>query len=140
MELFPAVRFIHAKAWDIASIRAKKKSRTTMENPLKETNQKKTWLKIVSNKYLLISLLFGVWMLFLDNYSYMDQRKVNKQMHELQDNKKYYQEEIRKDNQSIKLLKNQDQVEKYAREKYYMKRENEDIYIVEYEGDTLKNK
>lgn len=111
-----------------------------MENPLKETNQKKTWLKIVSNKYLLISLLFGVWMLFLDNYSYMDQRKVNKQMHELQDNKKYYQEEIRKDNQSIKLLKNQDQVEKYAREKYYMKRENEDIYIVEYEGDTLKNK
>lgn len=111
-----------------------------MENPLKETNQKKTWLKIVSNKYLLISLLFGVWMLFLDNYSYMDQRKVNKQMHELQDNKKYYQEEIRKDNQSIKLLKNQDQVENYAREKYYMKRENEDIYIVEYEGDTLKNK
>ena len=111
-----------------------------MENPLKETNQKKTWLKIVSNKYLLISLLFGVWMLFLDNYSYMDQRKVNKQMHELQDNKKYYQEEIRKDNQSIKLLKNQDQVEKYAREKYYMKKENEDIYIVEYESDTLKNK
>ena len=77
-------------------------------------------------------------MLFLDNYSYMDQRQLNKQIDELQDNKKYYQEEIKKDNQSIKLLKNQDQVEKYAREKYYMKRENEDIYIVEYEGDTIK--
>ena len=109
-----------------------------MENPLEETKQKKTWLKIVSNKYLLISLLFAVWMLFLDNYSYMDQRQLNKQIDELQDNKKYYQEEIKKDNQSIKLLKNQDQVEKYAREKYYMKRENEDIYIVEYEGDTIK--
>jgi cell division protein FtsB len=109
-----------------------------MENPLKETIQKKPWLKIVSNKYLLISLLFAVWMLFLDNYSYMDQRQLNKQIDELQDNKKYYQEEIKKDNQSIKLLKNQDQVEKYAREKYYMKRENEDIYIVEYEGDTIK--
>jgi cell division protein FtsB len=109
-----------------------------MENPLEETKQKKTWFKIVSNKYLLISLLFAVWMLFLDNYSYMDQRQLNKQIDELQDNKKYYQEEIKKDNQSIKLLKNQDQVEKYAREKYYMKRENEDIYIVEYEGDTIK--
>jgi cell division protein FtsB len=109
-----------------------------MENSLEETKQKKTWFKIVSNKYLLISLLFAVWMLFLDNYSYMDQRQLNKQIDELQDNKKYYQEEIKKDNQSIKLLKNQDQVEKYAREKYYMKRENEDIYIIEYEGDTIK--
>jgi len=111
-----------------------------MENPLKETNLKKPWFKIVSNKYLLISLLFCVWMLFLDNYSYMDQRQLNKQMNELQDNKKYYQEEIRKDKENIKLLKSQDQVEKYAREKYYMKKENEDIYIVEYESDTLKNK
>ena len=109
-----------------------------MENPLKETIQKKPWLKIVSNKYLLISLLFAVWMLFLDNYSYMDQRQLNKQIDELQDNKKYYQDEIKKDNQSIKLLKNQDQVEKYAREKYYMKRENEEVYIIEYEGDTIK--
>jgi hypothetical protein len=55
-----------------------------MENPLEETKQKKPWLKIVSNKYLLISLLFGVWMLFLDNYSYMDQRQLNKQIDELE--------------------------------------------------------
>ena len=109
-----------------------------MENPLEETKQKKPWLKIVSNKYLLISLLFGVWMLFLDNYSYMDQRQINNQIDELQDNKKYYQDEIRKDKENIKLLKNQDQVEKYAREKYYMKKDSEDNYIIEYEGDTLK--
>ncbi len=111
-----------------------------MENPLEETKQKKPWLKIVSNKYLLISLLFGVWMLFLDNYSYMDQRQINNQIDELQDNKKYYQDEIRKDNQSVKLLKNQDQVEKYAREKYHMKKDSEDVFIIEYEGDTIKNK
>ena len=109
-----------------------------MENPLEETKQKKPWLKIVSNKYLLISLLFGVWMLFLDNYSYMDQRQINNQIDELQDNKKYYQDEIRKDNQSVKLLKNQDQVEKYAREKYHMKKDSEDVFIIEYEGDTIK--
>ena len=107
-----------------------------MENPLEETKQKKPWLKIVSNKYLLISLLFGVWMLFLDNYSYMDQRQINNQIDELQDNKKYYQDEIRKDKENIKLLKNQDQVEKYARENYYMKKDSEDIYIIEFEGDS----
>ena len=110
-----------------------------MENPLEESKQKKTWLKIVSNKYLLISLLFAVWMLFLDNYSYMDQRQLNKQINELKDNKKYYQVEIRKDKENIKLLKNQDQVEKYGREKYHMKKTNEDVYIIEYEGDTIKN-
>jgi cell division protein FtsB len=109
-----------------------------MKNPLKNTIQKKPWLKIISNKYLLILLLFGTWMLFLDNYSYMDQRVLNKQIDELQDNKKYYQDEIRKDKENIKLLKNQDQVEKYAREKYYMKKDSEDIYIVEFEGDTIK--
>ena len=77
-------------------------------------------------------------MLFLDNYSYMDQRVLNKQIDELQDNKKYYQDEIRKDKENIKLLKNQYQVEKYAREKYYMKKDSEDVYIVEFEGDTIK--
>lgn len=110
-----------------------------MKNPLKKTIQKKTWLKkIISNKYLIILLLFSGWMLFLDNYSYMDQRVLNKQIDELQDNKKYYLDEIRKDKENIKLLKNQDQVEKYAREKYYMKKDSEDIYIVEFEGDTIK--
>ncbi len=77
-------------------------------------------------------------MLFLDNYSYMDQRVLNKQIQGLEENKKYYQEEIEKDKQNIKLLKNPEQVEKYAREKYYMKKDSEDIYIVEFEGDTIK--
>lgn len=68
----------------------------------------------------------------------MDQRVLNKQIQGLEENKKYYQEEIEKDKQNIKLLKNPDQVEKYAREKYYMKKDSEDIYIVEFEGDTIK--
>jgi cell division protein FtsB len=80
---------------------------------------------------------FIVWMLFLDNTSYMEQRILNKQLNELEDNKKYYQNEIKKDDENIKLLKNPDQIEKYAREKYYMKRDSEDIYIIEFENDSL---
>ena len=112
-----------------------------MQNPLKNSIEKRPWLKFMSNKYVLILLFFITWILFLDNYSYLDQRVLNKQIEELEDNKKYYQDEIRKDQENIKHLKNPNQIEKYAREKYYMKKDSEDIYIIEFEGDStaIKN-
>ncbi len=78
-------------------------------------------------------------MIFLDNYSLLDHRVLNKEIEELEDNKKYYQDEIKLDEEKIKLLKNPDQIEKYAREKYYMKRDSEDIYIIEFEEDLPKD-
>ena len=96
-------------------------------------------LKILGNRYVIVLVFFIIWMLFLDNTSYVEHRILNKQLESLEDNKKYYQDEIKKDNENIKLLKNQDQIEKYAREKYYMKRDNEDIYIIEFEGDSIKD-
>ena len=96
-------------------------------------------LKILGNRYVIVLAFFTVWMLFLDNTSYMEHRILNKQLNELEDNKKYYQDEIKKDEENIKQLKNPDQIEKYAREKYYMKRDSEDIYIIEFEGDTIQD-
>jgi len=96
-----------------------------------------SWFRFLSNKYVWVLGFFIVWMIFLDNYSWLDHRILNKQIEELEDNKKYYEDEIRKDQENIKLLKNPDQVEKYAREKYYMKKDSEDIYIIEFEGDTV---
>ena len=96
-------------------------------------------LKILGNRYVIVLAFFTVWMLFLDNTSYIEHRILNKQLNELEDNKKYYKEEIRKDSIDIKLLNNPDQIEKYAREKYYMKRDSEDIYIIEFEGDSIKD-
>ena len=104
-----------------------------MNNPFKN----KTWYKFLLNKYVIVSLFFVTWMLFLDNYSYLDHRILNKEINELEDNKTYYQDEIRKDKNQIKKLSNPAQIEKYAREKYYMKKDSEDIYIIEFEGDTL---
>ncbi|MDV7393769.1 septum formation initiator family protein, partial [Arthrospira platensis SPKY1] len=49
----------------------------------------------------------------------------------LEKNKIYYQTEIKQDEKQIQLLKNPDYIEKYAREQYFMKRENEDIYIID---------
>lgn len=104
-----------------------------MTNPYKD----KRWFKILSNKYIWVSLFFIVWMTFLDNYSYFDHRILDKQINESRENKEYYQEEIKKDNQHIQQLQNPEQVEKYAREKYYMKKDSEDIYIIEFEGDSI---
>ncbi|WP_428225286.1 FtsB family cell division protein [Flavobacterium sp.] len=97
-----------------------------------------TWLRFISNKYVLVTGFFVIWLLFLDNYSYIDHRVLNHEIEELEDNKSYYKEEILKDKEQISKFKSPNEIEKYAREKYYMKRENEDIYIIEFEDDTLK--
>lgn len=94
-------------------------------------------LKILSNRFVIVLAFFIIWMIFLDNTSYFDHRVLNKELEELEVNKKYYQDEIKRDEEDIKRLKNPDQIEKYAREKYYMKRDSEDIYIIQYEGDTI---
>ena len=109
-----------------------------MRKKISELKQKYSWLKYIGNRYVLILLFFSIWMLFLDNYSYLDHRFLDKQIDELDSNKKYYQEEIIKDSKNIKLLKNPNQVEKFAREKYYMKKDSEDIFIIEYEDNSIK--
>ncbi len=110
-----------------------------MKNPLKKLTDNNPVLKFLSNKYVLVLVFFIVWMLFLDTYSYLEHRWLDKEINELETNKEYYQNEITKDKKSIKTLKNPHQIEKYAREKYYMKKDSEDIYIIEYELDTLSN-
>ena len=107
-----------------------------MPNPYKNS----AWFKFLSNKYVWVLLFFVLWMLFLDNYSYFDHRVLNNEIEELEDNKEYYNEEIKKDKEQIKQLKNPTQIEKYAREKYFMKKDSEDIYIIQFEGDTIQDK
>ncbi|RTY90283.1 septum formation initiator family protein [Flavobacterium sp. GSP27] len=105
-----------------------------MTNPYKD----KPWFKFLSNKYVWVLLFFSSWMIFLDNYSYFDHRILDKQIKDLEDNAEYYKDEIKKDKENIKQLNNSEQIEKYAREKYYMKKDSEDIYIIEFEGDTIQ--
>ena len=116
-----------------------------MKNPLKNIVGRNPILRFLGNRYFIVSVLFVVWMIFLDNYSLLDTRILDKEIQEFEDNKKYYQDEIKLDEEKIKLLKNPDRIEKYAREKYYMKRDSEDIYIIEFEDDLpeeeiVKNK
>lgn len=76
-------------------------------------------------------------MLFIDSNSLLIHRELNEDISDLKHEKEYYKNEIEKDKKAIKELSTEEGIEKLAREKYYMKKENEDIYIIEYE-DSLK--
>lgn len=78
-------------------------------------------------------------MLFWDSNSLLIHKELNEDISDLEDEKTYYQNEITKDKKAIKALSTEEGIEKMAREKYYMKKANEDIYIIEYE-DSLKSK
>lgn len=101
-------------------------------------NFKSKYLKPFKNVYVLIFVVFLVWMLFADANSWLIHRELNADMDDLQNEKVYYQKEIEKDNKAIKALSTDEGTERIAREKYYMKRANEDIYIIEYE-DSIEN-
>lgn len=103
-----------------------------------EIKQKK-WVRILGNKYVIILLLFLAWMVFFDTNSYFIHKELNDDINALEQTKDFYREEIDKDKRFIEKMKDSDEVEKYAREKYYLKRENEDIYIIENE-DSIKLK
>ncbi|MBQ0735605.1 FtsB family cell division protein [Aquimarina celericrescens] len=95
---------------------------------------------IFLNKYVLIVLLFVIWMLFLDTNSWLIHRELDQEIQELEDNKEYYIKEIIKDQKDIKVLKDSSELEKFAREEYFMKRDDEEIYIIEYEDSVPKTK
>lgn len=97
----------------------------------------KTWFKILSNKYLLVSLVFVIWMLFLDTNSWLIHHELNQEKQELLNNKAYFLKEIKKDKHTLQQLNDTIEIERFAREEYYMKRANEEIFIIEYE-DSLK--
>ena len=79
-------------------------------------------------------------MLFFDANSWLIHHDLNSDKNALETEKEYYKKEMGKDKKAIKELSTDDGIEKLAREKYYMKKENEDIYIIEYEDSIAKQK
>ena len=89
-------------------------------------------LKYLLSYYGVIFLIFLIWIFFLDDYSYFEHQLLNKKLKELNNNKEYFKKEIQKDSAEYQNLKDPIKKEKFAREKYYMKKDSEDIYIIEY--------
>lgn len=88
-------------------------------------------VKKLKNPFVLITFFFVVWMLFFDTNSYISQRELSKTIDQLEKDQKHYRMEIKKDSVALEELSNSEGIEKYAREKYFMKKENEEIFIIE---------
>ena len=95
---------------------------------MKLLTQLPAWLR---NKFFLVFIAFAVWMLFFDERDVITMRRHRQELRELQQSKKYYTDQINKEKTELENLKNNPAtLEKYAREKYYMKRDNEDLYLI----------
>ena len=86
------------------------------------------WLK---NKYLIALGVFTVIMFFFDKNDVFTQSARKSQLRDLQESRQYYTERIATERKELEELKsNPGTLEKYAREKYLMKRDNEDLFII----------
>lgn len=87
--------------------------------------------KIFSNKYLLATSAFLVWMLFFDKNNFIDQWQLYRQLQDARQKEDYYKGEIEKTEAQKKALTSDPAaLEQFAREKYHMKKDNEDEFVI----------
>ena len=94
----------------------------------------KKWMGPFASIFLIVSIAFIVWMLFFDANSWLIQKELNEEIEILKNKKEFYKNEIREDTKALKALESKAGMEAFAREKYNMKRKNEDIYIIEFDS------
>ncbi|KAA8482568.1 septum formation initiator [Arcticibacter tournemirensis] len=98
-------------------------------------------LSLFSNKYFLSTTVFVVWMMFFDRNDLMSQAEYRAQLDKLKEERDFYIEEtgrVKKDLEE--LTTNREKLEKFAREKYLMKKANEDVYVLIPEKDKEEDK
>ena len=86
-------------------------------------------------KYLIISISFLIWMTFLDTNSLLIHAELNREIKKLKKKRDALNKEILDDKSLIEKLNDIDSLEHYAREEYNLKKENEDIFIIEFQSE-----
>ncbi|KAA9039372.1 septum formation initiator family protein [Ginsengibacter hankyongi] len=94
---------------------------------------------IFTNKYLITGIAFAVWMLFFDRNDISLQLKRVNELKKLQESEKVMDQQITDTKHELTLLKtNPETLEKYAREKYMMKKDNEDLFIIISDSSSIR--
>jgi cell division protein DivIC len=84
------------------------------------------------NKFILATVAFIIWMLFFDRNDVFTQAQRRSELNQLKESKQYFEKQIAENKKfSNDLQFNASAIEKYAREKYLMKRDNEDLFIIQ---------
>ncbi|MCK6616218.1 MAG: septum formation initiator family protein [Cyclobacteriaceae bacterium] len=87
--------------------------------------------KAFRNFYVITGLIFFIWMLFLDSNDLISRYRLSAKLRALENEKEYYQQKIKEVEQDKnELFGDRESLEKFAREKYLMKKENEDVFII----------
>ncbi len=90
----------------------------------------KIW-PVLKNKYVITISVFGIWMLFFDQNNMVDRMRMSAEIRQLEDDREYYIDQIEKDSTRLhELTTDKDNLEKYAREQFLMKKKNEDVFVV----------
>ena len=88
-------------------------------------------LPVLKNKFVLSLIIFLVWLTFFDQNNLIDRVKQLNRNENLKKEKAYYKEKIKQDSTKLHQLKtDEENLEEFAREQYYMKKKDEDIYII----------
>ena len=87
--------------------------------------------KSLRNKYFIFFAFFILWVVFIDDYNLINQSKIKNTVDDLKIQKEFYISEIKSDSTELYKLQNDPaEQERFAREKFLMKKENEDIFII----------
>ena len=106
-------------------------------SPLQKLRRKK-WFRILSNKYILILVIFTIWMVFFDANSWLIHNELDGEINKLEGNATYFKKEIESDRDQIGKLEDSEELERFAREEYLMKKDGEDVFIIDYEDSLTK--
>jgi cell division protein FtsB len=88
-------------------------------------------LKVVRNKFLVAIILFFAWIVFFDENSIVYHQRNRHRLNEMNEQKEYYREKIKEDRQKLEDLNSgTGDLEKFAREQYFMSKPDEDVFIV----------
>ncbi len=86
---------------------------------------------ILKNKYLITAVVFATWMIFFDHNDLFIQQARASELSDLEESKAFYKDQIEKTQQELKNIEaSASSLEKIAREKYLMKKDNEDLFVI----------
>lgn len=99
----------------------------------------KKYSYLFTNKYLITGTAFAVWMMFFDTNDFPLQIRRLRDLNKIEHNEKNMALQIANTQKELEILKtNPETLEKYAREKYMMKKDNEDLYIVTFDSSSIR--
>ena len=92
------------------------------------------------NKYILTIIIFLIWLILFDSNNLISRYKELNQLHKLKKDREYFSKRIEEDRKKLHELKtDNDNLEKFAREQYRMKKADEDLYIIMTPSEDRKN-